>query len=268
MPLTKLSNLVNPQVLADMISAEMPYAIRFAPIAPLDYTLVGQPGDTITIPKFAYIGDASVVLEGGAVDYTKLVATTKPHTILKIAKGTEITDEAVLSGYGDPVGEGKSQIVKSLAQKIDADILAAIDKTVIVATADKFDESMIEAIENVFNDEDETTGVIFMNSKDAIKLRRGAMNSWERASDLGDSVLVSGAFGALLGWTIVRSNRLAEGQVRAVKAGALKTYLKRDVFAEVGRDMDHKQTKFNADQHYVVALYDESKAMKVTVTVV
>ena len=50
---TKLANLVNPQVMADMISATLPKKIKFSPIAKIDTTLVGRPGDTITVPKYA-----------------------------------------------------------------------------------------------------------------------------------------------------------------------------------------------------------------------
>lgn len=53
MALTKLTNLVDPEVMADMISATLPKKIKFAPIARIDTTLVGQPGDTITVPKYA-----------------------------------------------------------------------------------------------------------------------------------------------------------------------------------------------------------------------
>ena len=70
--------------------------------------------------------------------------------------------------------------------------------------------------------------------------------------------MVKGLFGELLGWEIVRSMKLEQNQVVAVKPGALKTYLKRDIFAEVGRDMDHKLTKFNADEHYGVAIYNDA----------
>ena len=51
--LTKLENLINPQVMADMISAKLPQMIKVTPIARIDNTLVGRAGDTITIPKFA-----------------------------------------------------------------------------------------------------------------------------------------------------------------------------------------------------------------------
>lgn len=51
--LTTLKNLVDPEVLAPMISAQLPKAIKFSGIAPVDTTLQGQPGSTITVPKFA-----------------------------------------------------------------------------------------------------------------------------------------------------------------------------------------------------------------------
>ena len=50
---TKLANLVNPQVMADMVSAALPKKIKFTPIARIDTTLVARPGNTITIPKYA-----------------------------------------------------------------------------------------------------------------------------------------------------------------------------------------------------------------------
>lgn len=53
MATTQLLNMVNPQVMADMISAGLPKAIKFAPIAKIDNTLQGVPGDTITVPQYA-----------------------------------------------------------------------------------------------------------------------------------------------------------------------------------------------------------------------
>lgn len=53
MPQTKLANLVDPQVMADMVSAKLPKKIKFSPIARVDTTLVGRPGSTIIVPKYA-----------------------------------------------------------------------------------------------------------------------------------------------------------------------------------------------------------------------
>ena len=61
MALTKLENLVDPEVMAQMVSAKLPKKIKFSPIARIDTTLAGRPGSTITVPKYAYIGDAEDV---------------------------------------------------------------------------------------------------------------------------------------------------------------------------------------------------------------
>lgn len=265
MTTTVLANLIDPEVMADLIEAQLPKAIKFSSIAPIDTTLVGVPGSTLTVPSYKYIGDADDVAEGAAIEYSKLEQTKRTMTIKKAAKGVEITDEAVLSGLGDPVGEGQRQVRMAIASKIDNDILATALKAPLKLTAD-IDLDLIDKLESTFTDapdaiEDNnisTTGVLFVSYKDAAKLRKLAGQNWTRPTQLGDDILVKGLFGELLGWEIVRSMKLEQNQFVAVKPGALKTYLKRDIFAEVGRDMDHKVTKFNADEHYGVAIYNDA----------
>lgn len=53
MALTMLSNLINPEVLADMVEKKLHDLIRFTPLAEVDNTLVGQPGDTLTLPSYS-----------------------------------------------------------------------------------------------------------------------------------------------------------------------------------------------------------------------
>ena len=266
MAVTKLENMIDPEVMGAMIQAELPQAFKFTGIAQLDTTLQGRPGDEITVPSYKYIGDAVDVAEGAAIDYDLLETTTRKIGIKKAAKGVELTDESVLSGYGDPVGEAQRQVRMALASKIDNDVLAAaLEAPLTLADAD-IDMDLIDKIEATFVDapdaiEGQTTdqmGTLFLSYKDAAKLRKAAADNWTRASQLGDNILVSGAFGELLGWEIVRSKKVEDGQFVAVKPGALKIYLKRELLAESARDIDHKQTKFNADQHYGVAIDNDA----------
>ena len=266
MAVTKLENMIDPEVMGAMIQAELPQALKFTGIAQIDTTLQGRPGDEITVPSYKYIGDAVDVAEGSAIDYDLLETTTRKISIKKAAKGVELTDESVLSGYGDPVGEAQRQVRMALASKIDNDVLAAAFEAPLTLADADIDMDLIDKIEATFVDapdaiEGQATdqmGTLFLSYKDAAKLRKAAADNWTRASQLGDNILVSGAFGELLGWEIVRSKKVEDGQFVAVKPGALKIYLKRELLAESARDIDHKQTKFNADQHYGVAIDNDA----------
>lgn len=266
MPVTQLVNMIDPEVMGAMIQAQLPQALKFTGIAQLDTTLQGRPGDEVTVPSYKYIGDAVDVAEGAAIDYNLLETTSRKISIKKAAKGVELTDESVLSGYGDPVGEAQRQIRMALASKIDNDVLATAltapltlaDATIDMDLIDKIEATFVDAPDAIEGQTTDQMGALFLSYKDAATLRKAAADNWTRASQLGDNILVSGAFGELLGWEIVRSKKVAEGDFIAVKPGALKIYLKRELLAESARDIDHKLTKFNADQHYGVAIDNDA----------
>ena len=123
---TRIQDLINPQVMADMISAKVTKKIVVSPFAKIDNTLQGQAGDKITVPAFAYIGDAVDVSEGNSVDATRLTASSTSFGIKKAMKAVTLTDEAVLSGYGNPVGEATTQLAKAIASKVDSDSMDAL----------------------------------------------------------------------------------------------------------------------------------------------
>lgn len=271
MSTTKLENMFDPQVLGEMISAELPKAIKFSGVAPVDTTLENRAGSTITVPFWKYIGDASDVAEGGAINYALLDSDDNQWTVKKAGIGVEITDEAVLSGYGDPIGEAGRQILMSIASKIDNDIVTCAKTTTLSYTEADLDLDTIDAVEAIFADDDnykseaslDVQGIMFCSYGDANKIRRLASDEWTRASQLGDNVLVNGVFGEVLGWQIVRTKKVADGEPIFVKAGAMKTFLKRNVEVESERDITYKLTRMTGDEHYVVALVDESRVVKV-----
>lgn len=108
---TLLANLVDPEVLAPMISAQLPKAIKFSGIAPIDTTLTGQPGSTITVPKFKYIGDAVDVAEGAKIDYTKLTTETAQYTIKKLQKECRLLTKLHYQATETQWGKHKNKFV-------------------------------------------------------------------------------------------------------------------------------------------------------------
>jgi N4-gp56 family major capsid protein len=268
---TTLSNLVNPEVLAPIISYQLQKALRFTPLAQIDRTLSGRPGDTLKFPAYGYIGDAADVAEGEAIPYEKLATTMKSVQVKKAGIGVKITDEAALSGYGDPVGEAQSQIAKSLANKVDNDLLAAARTAAQTSSMTTTGVAGLDTAVDIFDDEDAMAYVLICSPAAASKLRADA-NAKKIGSDVGANALISGTYADINGVQIVRSKKVNVDEGILVKVSnpandmtpAFKLVMKRDVQVESGRDMDLKLTKVNADEHYAPFLYNDAKVVKVT----
>ena len=267
---TKISNLVNPQVMADMISAELVKKIKISPMAVIDRSLVGQAGNTITVPKYDYIGEAEDVAEGVAMGTVVLTATTTTATVKKAGKAVEITDEALLSGYGDPLGETNSQLTMSIADKIDTDCMTALAGGTLtydgIASAISYD-GIVNAVDK-FEEEDQEAKVIFIHPKQVTQIRLD-----ENFKDINKyplQTIMTGTIGEIAGCQVVVSKRVnlnsgSTGYVNPImKSGALTIYLKRDVQVESDRDILKKTTVISADEHYTAVLSNASKVVVAT----
>ena len=169
---TKLANIINPQVMQDMVSAGLPKALKFTQFAAVNEDLKGVPGDTITIPVWAYIGAAEDVAEGAEVSTTVMTASTKAVQIKTAGKAITLTDKAVNSGLGDPVGQATHQLSLSMADKIDNDVLAALATTTLAATSAKAIsyEGIVSAVDKL-NEEGNTEKVLFVAPSQVTTLR-------------------------------------------------------------------------------------------------
>lgn len=272
---TKLAQMVNPEVMADMVSAKLPKLLKFTPLAYVERTLVGQAGNTLTVPKWVYSGDAKDIAEGVAIEPDQLTTDKATMTIKKAGKGIELTDEAVLSGFGDPIGQATQQIALAIAAKIDDDLVAEAKKaTQFVAEAPTTGDALDKALA-VFADEEDARYVALINPEDAIALRKDTAKEWVRGSEIGANIVVSGTFGEAHGVQIVRTKKVEKGKGFLVKVSAAETdtddvakygafvlNLKRDVAIETDRDILKKTTVITGDEHYGVYLYDPSKVVK------
>lgn len=272
---TKIAQMVNPEVLADMVSAKLPKMIKFTPLAYVERELVGQPGNTVTVAKWVYSGDAKDITEGEAIVPDQLTTDKSTMTIKKAGKGVEVTDEALLSGYGDPLGQAAHQIALSIANKVDNDLATEAAKaTQYVDDAPTTGAALDKALA-VFEDEEDARYVALVNPKDAIDLRADTVKEWVRGSEIGANIVISGTFGETHGVQIVRSKKVEKGKGFLVKVSAVETdtddvakygafviNLKRDVAIETDRDILKKTTVITGDEHYGIYLYDPTKVVK------
>ncbi len=275
---TLLANLINPEVMADMISATLPKRIKFVKIAKLDSTLTEQPGNTIVVPCYAYIGDAEDVAEGVAMGTSVLTATSTKATVKKVGKAVELTDEAVLSGYGDPVGEAKKQLEMAIAAKIDNDCLEKLYEAKLKYTNLTknigYDE-IVKAVDLLEEESDfKTSKVMFVHPKQVTQIRLDP--EFKDINKYPLQVVMHGTIGEVAGCLIVPSKKIKEEdgcylnpivitslqeETDEDSADALTIYLKRDVQLETDRDVLAKTTVVTADEHYTVALSNEAKVV-------
>lgn len=256
---TKIADLINPQVLADMISAELPNAITFAPLAVVGTRLEGRAGNTLTLPKFGYIGDASEVDEGEDIPISKMTTSETEVTIKKAGKGVELTDEAILNGYGDNVGEAKDQIKMALANKVDNDLLAALKTSSLAASGAMSVAGLITA-KAKFGEKVNQPSVLIVNSTNYVKIASEIV-SLENT----DKVLMDGVVGKVAGMQVAISDKLSATEFYIVATGALGLEYKRRVLVETDRDIISKTNVITGDVHYAAYLRDESKAIKGTI---
>ena len=267
---TYLTNLFNPQVIADVVDVKLTKNMVFAPVTMFDYTLQGRAGNTVTLPFYSYIGKASTVSEGYDIDLKRLIQNTSSVTVVKYGVAAQLTDEAVLSGYGDPLGEAASQIALSLGDALDDALLAALaantasaqnyatsDSTTALAPAD------IPLALTKFGEVVDDEKVLFVSPKFYGQL---VGSNWIPASEIAANIRVRGAVGMAYGCQVVVTERVADnGPFYIVKPGALACFMKRDTFIETDRDILNESTVVKGSKICAPYLLNPSKMVKLSV---
>ena len=273
MATTTLSpNLINPQVIADFIEKKLVDNMVFAPLAEIDYTLEGRAGSVLTFPVWNYVGDASTLSEASTLSVATLTASTASVEIHKIAQGVELTDEAVLSGLGDPVGEAVAQITLALASGIDNEMLSTlgtIGSTMTyqtsASTVAPVDTDIIDALELFGEDIDGVkTAVVPPAVYTSMRKTGASSGAWIPASELSAEIAIKGAVGEYQGCQVIVSNKLkTSGNIYIVKPKALRLILKRGAQVETDRDILKFTNVITGSVHFATYLYNASGAIKI-----
>ena len=265
--LTKLASLLNPQVMGDWVTDHLTAQMRFSPLCMVDTSLQGRAGDTVSVPRCSYIGDAAVVAEGAALPIAVLNASAQEVQVKKAGNGVELTDEALYGGYGSPLEQAVEQLTLSIAGKVDSDVLAALsdigaEMTVtseLPLSADAVADALVK-----FGEKAGEEKVLFIAPAQLAALRKS--EGWLKNTETGAQMLVTGAVGMIHGCQVVLSDKIAKTDAGytnyIVMPGAVGLYLKRDTAVETSRDIVRKVTVLTADKHYAVSLRDTARAVK------
>lgn len=277
---TLKTNVIIPEVMGDMINAKITALAKLTPYAKVDTTLVGVPGDTKTIPSWNYIGDAADVAEGAEVDLTQMSASTKKFTIKKAMKAVGISEEARLSGLGDPVGQAEFQLAKSIVSKVDNDILDAVLKTSVTVgdgTSVINYAGIVDAVTKFEDEEDGIEKVMFISPLQEAALLKDEM--FLSADKFTAGVAVNGAIGKIAGCWIKKSNKIKESagiftnpiiklqpdssetEYTEDELPAITILLKKDTQTDVEWKPRTQMTEITVAKYYGVAVTNDAKVV-------
>ena len=259
---TYLANLFNPQVVADLLNEKLIDNLVFAPLARIDTTLDGRAGNTVTLPFYAYSGAASEVAAGEDIPITQLTESTRQVTVRKIGKAFQLTDESVMSGYGDPLGEAVSQGAKAIDDKVEKMLMEDMAKNATKAYTPTGDLSAddIPLALALFGEDAEGDKVLICSPDFYAKLLGG---NWVPASQIAAEIKIRGALGMAYGCQVIVSNRVSGGNFYIVKRGALAIFMKRDTMVEFDRDILNQSTVIAVSKLFAPYVLNSADLVKI-----
>ena len=279
MAVTMMAQMINPEVMGDMINAKIEALAKITPYAKVDTTLQGVPGDTKTVPSWNYIGDAEDVAEGAEVGLSQMTAASTTFTIKKAMKAVGITQEAINSGLGNPVGQAEHQLAKAIVGKVDNDVLAAAltatnihDTKAVIGYA-----GIVDAVSKFEDEEDGIEKVMFISPKQEATLLKDP--DFTSADKFQAGVAVNGAIGKIAGCWVKKSTKIkaksgvytcpiiklepdsAETEYTEDELPALTIFLKKDTSVDHEWFPKKQQHDITAAKYYGVALTNGAKVV-------
>lgn len=277
---TQMSNMINPEVMGAMISAKIEALCKITPYAKVDTTLQGVAGDTKTVPSWNYIGDAEDVAEGVEVGLTVMTASSTTFTIKKAMKSVAITQEAVNSGLGNPIGQAETQLAKSIVGKVDSDLIDASykSKNIYDGSASIIGyASIVRAVTGFKDEEDDIEKVMFIHPEQEATILVDP--TFISADKFEAGVAVRGAIGKVAGCWVKKSKKVkkangvyqcpiiklepdsAETEFTEDELPALTIFLKKDTQTDADWKPRTQVTEITTAKYYGVALTNEAKVI-------
>ena len=232
--------------------------------------LHGKVGETLTMPKWAYIGDAVDWDINTAMDKTQMKQTSTTATIKAIqAPAVEVADYDNEVELGNAIEEASSQQAEGIARKYDTDAIACALESPLkyqLATKNEVTQDELIAMLGLYGDDRDSADfdAIVVSSLFApsfYKMDMFVKRDLTMTTD-GNGVAVNGCIGYFLNIPVVLSDRLydatnQEGFILMMKKNAISIIPKENPHAEAERNAGLRRTTIYLSQFYAMALTDD-----------
>lgn len=215
MAITTTADLLDAEILAPIIQEKYQDAMVFTPLAAVDRTLEGKPGDVLKELTWKQIGPAQKVGEGETIPTDKGEQGFVQVGVEKYGKGYSFTDEADISRMGNQVQYGTSEIARTIAEYTDNSLMNAglavkntltVDPTVLG----------IDALIGSFNAQKGNNAyTIICNPQTKLWFDKDVLE-YTRGSDTGANLVLNGAIPTVLGASFFTTNKMKDGQAVVV----------------------------------------------------
>ena len=265
------TNVIVPDVYAQLVRDKIAGKVKVAQFLVNLGDLHGKVGETLSMPKWSYIGDAKDWAINTPMEVTQMKQTETKATIKAIqAPAVKVADYDNEVELGNALEEASNQQAIGVARKYDTDAIACALTSPLkyqLATKNTVTQDEMIAMLGLYGDDRDSADfdAICISSLFAPSFYKMDMfTSRERTMTKdGNGIAVNGVIGEFLGIPVVLSDRLydstnTEGFILVMKKNAISIIPKESPFAETSRDASLRQTTIYLSQFYAMALTDDT----------
>ena len=263
-------NVIVPEVYAQLVREKIAGKCKVAQFMVTLGDLHGKVGETLTMPKWGYIGDAVDWDINTPMDKTQMKQTSTTATIKAVqAPAVEVSDYDNEVELGNAIEEASNQQALGVARKYDTDAIACALESPLkykLATKNEITQTELIAMLGLYGDDRDSADfdAIVVHSSFAPSFYTMDMfvkRDLTMTAD-GNGIAVNGCIGTFLNIPVVLSDRCydatnQEGFILMMKKGAISIIPKEEPFAETARDASIRKTTIYLSQFYAMALTDD-----------
>ena len=264
------TNVIVPDVYAQLVRDKIAGKVKVAQFLVNLGDLHGKVGETLTMPKWAYIGDAKDWNISTPMDVTQMKQTSTKATIKAIqAPAVKVADYDNEVELGNALEEASNQQAIGVARKYDTDAIACALESPLkyqLATKNTVTQAEMISILGLYGDDRDSAdfdAIVIHSSFAPSFYAMDMFTSREKTMTTdGNGISVNGCIGYFLDIPVVLSDRLydatnQEGFILVMKKNAISIIPKENPFAEASRDASLRQTTIYLSQFYAMALTDD-----------